>query len=366
MTNWKDELCRNITTVSELRTKLALSDDEARGMEEVVHYFPMSISRYYFSLIDPDDPHDPIRKMCVPATAGLDREGLLDTSGEQSNTVLPGMQHKYRETVMILSTNQCGMYCRYCFRRRLVGLSGNEVASHIDEMVDYVKDHPEISDILISGGDALLNDNSVIEEYLQKFSALPQLDFIRIATRTPVTFPCRINSDPELQALLAKYNQIKQLYVVTHFNHPHELSEESHQAVQTLQRLGIPVKNQTVLLQGVNDDPDTLSILLKGLTSWGIIPHYIFQCRPVLGVKSRFQVPLERGREIVNAANARQNGLGKSAQYTMSHVTGKITILGKNDAGEMVFQYRQAKNPADISRIFTRKLNSTDTWLEEL
>ena len=200
---------------------------------------------------------------------------------------------------------------------------------------------------------------------LKKMAALDQLDFIRFGTRTPVTFPQRILTDPELVSLLASYRGKKQIYVVTHFNHPREITPESTAAVRALQDAGVVVKNQTVFMRGINDDPLVLGTLLKQISALGIVQHYIFQCRPVQGVKSSFQVPLVEGSEIIQKALAMQNGLGKSADYTMSHVTGKIRILGKADDGKMVFQYKQAKDPARIGRIFTMDLDDTATWLPE-
>jgi KamA family protein len=364
MEKWMEELQNNITTVDELGQLLSLNAEEMKSMKELVQYYPMSVSRYYFSLIDKDDPDDPIRKMAIPEACEFDSEGLLDTSGEADNTVLTGMQHKYQETALILSSNQCAMYCRHCFRRRLVGLPGAEVAKHIDEMVAYIQDHPEINNVLISGGDALLNTNARLAEYLGKFSALPQLDFIRLGSRTPVTFPVRISSDTELLDILTTYSKKKTIYLVTHFNHPKELTPQAHEAIKALQQAGVVVKNQTVLMRGINDNAVLLAGLLRRITSWGIVQHYIFQCRPVMGVKNRFQVPLVDGSRIVNMANGLQNGLGKTADYTMSHVTGKIRILGTDETGNMVFQYHQAKNPANIGKIFIQSVSAAATWLD--
>ena len=202
-----------------------------------------------------------------------------------------------------------------------------------------------------------------IGEWLYALADIPQLDFIRIGTRTPVTFPDRISSDKRLLNTFREVCTRKQIYVVTHFNHPNEFTSRSIEAILDLQECGIIVKNQTVLLKGINDDPETLGKLLRMVTKNGIIQHYIFQCRPVTGVKNYFQVPIKKGCEIVRKANAMQNGLGKSAFYTMSHKTGKITILGEMD-GKMLFQYRQAKNSADIGRIFSMDISDEATWLE--
>ena len=192
---------------------------------------------------------------------------------------------------------------------------------------------------------------------------LEQLDFIRFGTRTPVTFPQRINGDRELLDIFTQYGASKQFYVVTHFNHPKEFTEEAKQAITNLQNTGVIVKNQTVLMKGINNDPKVLGQVLKKVSSWGIVQHDIFQCRPVMGVKSKFQVPLKDGVEIVRQANAMQNGLGKSADYTLSHVSGKIRVLGELN-NELVFQYKQAKREELIGEIFTMKVGN-DAWLPE-
>ena len=360
---WQKELLNNAVSPDEVAGLLRLSPDEVRAMEAVTGVFPMSVPRYYLSLIDPNDPDDPIRRLAIPE-GQLDEAGLLDTSGEGDNTVLTGMQHKYAETALILTTNQCAMYCRHCFRRRLVGLPSSEVRGNIPEMVRYVENHPRINNVLLSGGDALMLQNEELEEYLSAFSALKQLDFIRIGSRVPVTFPMRVTSDPELVGLLAKYCRVKQLYLVTHYNHPRELTDESKKAIKLFQGSGLIIKNQTVLLRGVNDSPEILGELLKGLTSIGVVPHYIFQCRPVKGMVNRFQLPIRQGSRIVSAALAMQNGLGKSVEYVMSHKTGKIAVLGENEQGEMLFKYKQAHDPSRIGSIFSCRLGDDDKWLE--
>ena len=194
----------------------------------------MFVNPYYLSLVDENDPEDPIRKLCIPADAELKAGGEMDTSGEHDNTVMTGMQHKYDATVLILSTNQCAMYCRHCFRKRLVGLSGDEIAEYISEMAQYVRQHEEINNVLVSGGDAFLNSNRTIRKYLEEFSGIEHLNLIRFGSRTPVVLPQRITTDPELVVMLTSYGKKKQIYVVTQFNHPRELTEEAAEAVHTL------------------------------------------------------------------------------------------------------------------------------------
>ena len=286
---------KNINRLNDLFVLLDLSPSEQKNIMEIAEKFPISIPAYYLSLINKEDKNDPIRKMAIPSEFEKDLEGTFDTSGEGDNTVITGMQHKYNETVMILSTNQCAMYCRHCFRKRLVGLSDEEIAKHFEEMAQYIKEHKEISNVLISGGDSLVNSNTKIEYLLKLFTSIDNLDFIRFGTRIPVVMPQRISEDLQLLEILKKYSKKKQIYIVTQFNHPNEVTEESKKAIKMLQKIGIVVKNQTVLLKGVNDDSHVLGSLLKKLTSIGVVPYYIFQCRPVKGVKGQFQVPFERG-----------------------------------------------------------------------
>ncbi|MEG0505828.1 MAG: KamA family radical SAM protein, partial [Raoultibacter sp.] len=280
-------------------------------------------------------------------------------------TFVTGLQHKYRETAMMLSTNECAMYCRHCFRKRLVGLPDEGIARDLDAAGTYIKAHPEITNILVSGGDALLNSNERIDAILMMLTSISHLDFIRIATRIPVSLPSRITSDNELLDILEKYQARKQLFVVTQFDHPREITPEATAAVQAVLSLGIPVRNQTVLLRGVNDDPYVLGDLLKKLTAIGAEPYYVFQCRPVSSVKSQFQVSLKEGIRIVEAAKALQNGMGKSFRYCMSHVTGKIEILGEMPDGTMAFKYHEAKDRSNLGRIFTREINDNQAWLDD-
>lgn len=364
--SWQKELENGIRSMDKLVQKLGLSPEEAARREEIAERFPMMITPYYLSLVDTSDPDDPIGRMCIPSTDELDPDGSFDTSGEASNTKLEGLQHKYGPTVLLLSTNQCAMYCRHCFRKRMVGLSEDELNRRADEAIAYVAAHEEVTNVLISGGDALMNPNSVIERYLDGLCAIDHLDFIRFGSRLPVTLPERIYGDPELLELFGTYVKKKALVVVTQFNHSRELTGEARKAVWALLSRGVQVRNQTVLLRGVNDRPEVLGELLAGLTRMGIAPYYIFQCRPVRGVKGRFQVPLAEGIGIVDGAKAMQNGLGKSVRYAMSHPRGKIEILGRlPGTEETIFKFHQNKYPEDSARIFTRKLSPTDTWLDE-
>lgn len=361
--DWKEILNSNYQSGDDVKEFLGLTEEEAQVMNRIAEEYPMFTNSYYLSLIDPANPDDPIRKMSIPSAWELAGGGDADTSGEGSNTVLPGMQHKYAQTALILSTSKCSMYCRHCFRKRMVGLTDDEIAQHLDDMAAYIKDHPSINNILISGGDSFMNSNARIAEYLEKFTALPQLDFIRFGTRMPVVLPQRITDDPELLSILENYGKLKQIYVVTQFNHPREVTPQAIAAVKALMKIGIVVKNQTVLLKGINDDPAVLGELLIRLSACGVVPYYIFQCRPVRGVLNHFQVPFERGYEIVDQAKAMQNGQGKCVRYALSHPTGKIEVIGKAPDGQMIFKYHQAKSPTDANRIFLQTVAPDQCWL---
>lgn len=366
---WHEEMRNCARTFDDLVRIGAFKESDRAQIESILERAPMAVPPYYLSLIDFSDPDDPIRKLAMPSALEADRAGSLDTSGEASNTVLPGLQHKYRESVMMLSTNACAMYCRHCFRKRLVGLDNapdmSGCARDLDAVHAYLMEHPDISNVLVSGGDALMNSNERIRAILDMLGSVETLDSIRIATRVPVSLPQRITTDDELVDILASYDGAAKLYMVTQFDHPREITPAATVAVEKVLSLGIPVRNQTVLLRGVNADVDTLAELLKCLVGIGVEPYYVFQCRPVTGVKSQFQVPLREGVRIVEGAKALQNGFGKAFKYCMSHVTGKIEILGELPDGKMAFKYHEAKDRANLGRIFVKDVASDQAWFED-
>ena len=365
--DWKTAEENMTTSAEQLKDILKLDDEETKKLEEIIDRYPLRITPYYLSLVDPEKGEkDPIRKMCVPSISESDMSGSFDTSGESSNTKVTGLQHKYHQTALILSTSVCAMYCRHCFRKRLVGDdSKGETKGQIAEMAEYVKSHPEITNVLISGGDALCNSNDVIREYLDTFTQIDSLDFIRIGTRIPVVLPERIYGDEELLDMFKEYGKKKQLFLVTQFNHPREITEESRRAVSALKEAGMVIRNQSVLLKGVNDDPVILATLFRGLTAMGVLPYYVFQCRPVTGVKGQFQVPIKRGIDIVQETMNLQNGQGRSVRYCMSHPRGKIQFIGKTETGRVIMKYHQAKYDSDAGRLFAVTLDDNECWLPE-
>jgi lysine 2,3-aminomutase len=357
-------LKKNIDTIEQLNGYVKISSEARDQIEQIIKIHPMRINPYYLSLINWNDPQDPIRKMAVPCSEELDLEGFYDTSGEAENTKMPGLQHKYSETALILATNRCAMYCRHCFRKRLVGLPSEEILSRFEDAAEYIRKHEEINNVLISGGDPLVLQNEIIASFLETLTSIDHLSFIRFGSRVPVTLPARLN-DPEMLGIFKKYSRgEKRVYVITQFNHPREITSQSIKAVSNLIEAGVILSNQTVLLRGVNDDPEILANLLNKLVSIGVAPYYIFQCRPVKRVKHHFQIPICDGVRIVERAKANCNGLSKRFKYAMSHKTGKIEILGILGE-EIFFKYHEAKNRENLGLMFKRPVDEKAGWLDD-
>jgi lysine 2,3-aminomutase len=362
MEAWKRELGQNITDLGELNHYINLDQEK---LQEVVENLPFSTTRYYLSLINPDDPDDPIRKMVIPTAEELSLEGDLDVGGESANTKFLGLQHKYDQTALILATHRCSSYCRYCFRKRMVGRSRKEILHNFSKAVDYIKEHEEISNVLITGGDPLVLDTSIISDFLKMLVKVEHLGFIRIGTRMPVVYPNRFLSDARLIKLLGIYNKFKKIFLVTHYNHPREITDLSRRAVRLLLKNSIGISNQTVLLKGVNDNAHTLASLQKMLTSTGIIPYYIFQCRPVMGTRQQFQVPLWKGMKIVDKARTLCDGHSKRFRYIMSHKTGKVEMVGIYE-DKFIMKYHQARDPENHNRMMMFRADKNARWLDDL
>jgi KamA family protein len=363
---WQSELKHNITSVDQLKQHFKFTPREEEILRKVVEIHPMSVSRYYMSLINKRDKKDPIRKMIVPAIEELNVAGTYDTSGEARSTKAHGLQHKYGETALILATNVCAAYCRFCFRKRLVGLPNKEILARFNDAMPYIRSHKEINNVLISGGDPLTLPTTIVEKFLKELTKIKHLDFIRIGSRIPVAFPDRILTDKSLPAMLKRHTaKDKRLYIVTHFNHPNEITDKSIGAIERLIEANIIVNNQTVLMKGVNDNAGTLATLMKKLVSIGVSPYYVFQCRPVSRVKSHFQVPFVRGLKVVEGAKKTLDGHSKRFKYCMSHYTGKVEILGI-EGDQIYMRYNQARYVKDRSRFFSKKVNSKAAWLDDL
>nr|WP_320115155.1 KamA family radical SAM protein [uncultured Desulfuromonas sp.] len=369
--DWQKELGNNITSVDELKTYLPLSYDEEADLRSVTQAHPLNIPRYYLSLIDKNDPDDPIRKMAVPAAeelvvAGAMGETTKDPYGDDKHDKGNGILHKYSYTALVVATEYCSMYCRHCFRKRMVGLPNHQTVENFHNAAKYIAAHPEITNVVISGGDPLLLPTRVIRKMLTALENIPHLNFVRIGSRAPVVFPIRF-ADEELIEVLRDFSRKKTLQMPTHFNHPAELTNEAAEAIQRVREAGVTVNNQAVFLRGVNDDVKTLTDLMNGLLRLGVNPYYLYQCMPVARVRHHFQVPLKQGVDIVDEARRRMDGYAKRFKFIIGHDIGKLEVCGRSGNTLVLKQiHARQEAPQECSRLLFRRLNDTGGWLDDL
>jgi len=341
-----------------------LSEQERTELKKVAERFAFRVNDYYLSLINWDDPDDPIRHIVIPNIQELEEWGRLDPSNEKAYTVIRGLEHKYNSVAVFLVTNKCDGLCRYCFRKRLFIESENEYLQDWDAAYQYVSEHQEVTNVLLTGGDALVLPTSRLEEILARLREIEHVNIIRLGTRIPSYNPYRVIDDPALLKAIEKYStKEKRIYVMTHFVHPRELTDAAVEGVNLLQKTGAKLANQTPLVRGVNDKAKVLAELLARLSFIGAIPYYIFQCRPAVGNKA-YTVPIEEGYEIVEQAKGRVSGLAKRARYTMSHSSGKIEIVGKT-RDLVYFRYHRAANDEDSGRFLAFKSNPNACWFDD-
>lgn len=370
-TGWQEELKQNITTVHDLENYLPLSHDERKDLQEVADRHPMNIPRYYLNLIDPNDPDDPIRKLAVPETdelilAGDMGETTGDPYGDDKHDKGNGILHKYPYTALVVATEYCSMYCRHCFRKRMVGLPNDQTVKSFQQAARYIAEHTEIKNVVMSGGDPLLLPTEALRKMLDALRGIEHLNYVRIGSRAPVVFPMRL-FDNELIDLLADFNRDKPLYVPTHFNHPNEITEEATEAVKRLRSAGVTVNNQAVLLRGVNDSVETLTELMDGLIQIGVNPYYLYQCMPVERVRHHFQVPLKDGVDLVDDARRKMDGYAKRFKFIIGHDIGKLEICGRID-DKLILKQLHARpgHQEESSRILVRQLTDNGGWLDDL
>ncbi|MBN2181964.1 MAG: KamA family radical SAM protein [Sedimentisphaerales bacterium] len=341
-----------------------LSNAEKAELKPVTEQFDFCCNEYYLSLIDPDDPDDPIRRIIIPAPSELDEWGRLDPSDEESYRIMPGLEHKYNSTVLMLVSSVCEGICRYCFRKRLFVDSQEDYLRDRRAAMEYIEQHPEITNVLLTGGDPFVLSPAKLEDILRDLSAIEHIRIIRIGTKVPAFNPYRITREPALPEMIKKYStERKKIYVMTHFVHPRELTDEAVRAVDMLQKAGAIVANQMPLIKDVNSDPEVLAELLANLSFIGAVPYYIFQCRPALGNRG-FTVPIEQGYEIIEQAKSLVSGLAKRVRYVMSHSTGKIEIVGKTE--DCVYlKYHRAANDLESGRFLALASNPNAYWLDD-
>jgi KamA family protein len=294
----------------------------------------------------------------------LDEWGRLDPSDEKSYTILPGLEHKYNSTALLLVSNVCDGICRYCFRKRVFIEPQSEYLRDLPAALAYIKQHHEITNILLTGGDPLVLTTSKLENIIRQLREIGHVKIIRIGTKMPAFNPSRIIDDPALLEMVNKYStKRKKIYFMTHFVHPRELTDLAVRAVRLLRKAGAIIANQMPLIRGVNDNPDVLAELLAELSFIGAVPYYIFQCRPAIGNKT-YTVPIERGYEIIEQAKAQVSGLAKRARFVMSHSSGKIEIIGKTEE-RVYFKYHRAASDEDSGRFLVFKSNPNACWLDD-
>jgi len=341
-----------------------LSEGQQTELKKIADRFPFRCNDYYLSLINWDNPNDPIRQIIIPHTQELDEWGRLDPSDEKSYTILPGMEHKYNSTVLLLVSNVCDGICRYCFRKRLFKGSHEDLLRDLPAAIEYIKEHTEITNVLLTGGDPLVLKTSKLENIISKLREIGHVQIIRIGTRVPVFNPYRILDDHDLVRMIDTYSTAaKKIYIMTHFDHPRELTEVAIKGLGLLEKCGAVLTNQMPLIRGVNDDPDVLAELLARLSFVGVVPYYIFQCRPALGNRA-YTVPIEEGYAIFEQAKGLVSGLAKRARFVMSHATGKIEVVGLSK--EFVyFKYHRAACDADSGRFLAFRRNPKAYWLDD-
>ncbi|MGC4068102.1 MAG: KamA family radical SAM protein [Polyangiaceae bacterium] len=307
--NWEDwrwQLRHRYRNERDLRVVLRLSEDESLALGGGAGALPLAITPYYASLLDPDNPEQPLRRTVIP-TCQESRHGFgeqADPLHEESHTVRPGLVHRYPDRVLFLVTDHCSVFCRYCTRSRLVGKDSDVSPSRRtwQAALDYIAEHHEVRDVLLSGGDPLTLPDQELEWLLSRLRGIEHVELLRIGTKVPMVLPQRVT--PQLVAMLAKYHP---LWISIHATHPDELTEESTEALTRLANAGIPLGSQTVLLRGINDDPDTLRRLLHGLVRRRVKPYYLYQCDPILG-SAHFRTPVKRGLQLIGSLRGHTTG----------------------------------------------------------
>lgn len=303
--DWKWQVKNRIETLEQLKKYISLTKEEEEGVKKSLATLRMAITPYYLTLIDPDNPDCPIRKQAIPTGSETHQSAadLLDPLHEDEDSPVPGLTHRYPDRVLLLITDMCSMYCRHCTRRRFAGQKDDESpANNIDRAIDYIARTPQVRDVLLSGGDALMVSDAKLESIIKKLRAIPHVEIIRIGSRTPVVCPQRITD--KLVDMLKQYHPI---WLNTHFNHPNEVTPEAITACERMANAGIPLGNQSVLLRGVNDCVNIMKRLVHLLVKMRVRPYYIYQCDLSMGLE-HFRTPVSKGIEIIEGLRGHTSG----------------------------------------------------------
>src|SRR5512139_447276 len=323
-TNWRWQLSNRLNTVDEFDKVIPLTDSEKKALS-APGLFRVDITPYFASLIDPEDPNDPVRKQVVPQeTEMVPFTAMMEDSlAEDRHSPVPGLVHRYPDRVLMLVTTQCATYCRYCTRSRIVGdPSATFSRAEFEMQIEYLKRTPQVRDVLLSGGDPLVLAPKILDEILSRLRQIPHIEIVRIGSRVPVFLPMRITD--ELCDMLQKYHP---LWMNIHVNHPNEISLELAQACDRLTRAGIPLGNQSVLLAGVNDNVHIMRQLVQDLVRIRVRPYYLYQCDLVHGA-GHFRTPVAKGIELMEGLRGHTSGFAVP-QYIVDAPGGggKIPVM---------------------------------------
>lgn len=369
--DWRWQTQNSVRSVRQLRKLLPFPADELEALGRLERDYKVAIPPYYFSLIDPTNPVDPIRLQSVPSPLEAVNESgyeLEDPLDEDKDSPVPGLTHRYPDRVLMVTTPNCSMYCRYCTRKRATLTRGGweGISADDERMIDYVRRTETIRDVIISGGDPLTLPLGKLRYYLDNLKAIEHVDVVRIGTRVPVTLPQRLY-DNELLDLL---ESAEKLYIQTHFNHPREITPEAARVCKSLLRRGMMINNHSVLLKGVNDSLETMRELLRGLLRIKVRPYYIFHCDPVTGA-GHFRTSVWTGLEIMEGLRGHMSGIGIPTYVVDSpHGGGKIPMMPNylvsmsNDAvvlrnyEGMLIRYQAEDKPATTEPTITRGVSS--------
>ncbi|WP_339062955.1 KamA family radical SAM protein [Tepidibacillus marianensis] len=350
--------------ITDIDQIVQIPKEERVILKRITKKFAFRVNEYYLSLINWKDPNDPIRRLVIPNQGELMEYGRWDASNEESNYVVPGCQHKYKTTALLIVSEVCGAFCRYCFRKRLFRNDIQEAMSDVEPGLQYISEHPEINNVLLTGGDSLILATLKLRMIIERLRSIDHVKVIRLGSKLPVFNPMRIYEDQALLDLIKEFSTPeKRIYVMAHINHPQEITNEAKKAFQALHEAGAIVVNQTPILKGINDDPVVLGELLDKLSWAGVTPYYFFINRPVAG-NHDFVLPLERVYRIVEQAKARTSGLGKRVRLSMSHSSGKIEILAIED-GKAYLKYHQSKH-GEYGKFMVLDCPKDATWFDDL
>jgi lysine 2,3-aminomutase len=349
--------------ISDVHKMDELTEKEKKEFDPIQEKFAFRTNSYYNSLIDWDDPDDPLRRIIIPSKEENVEWGELDASSEHKYQVAPGLEHKYKTTALLLCNDVCAAYCRFCFRKRLFQNENEEVEKDVSQGIQYIREHEEINNVLLTGGDPLSLSTRRLRDTFESLSEIKHVKIVRLGTKVLGFNPFRVLNDEAFVSLIEEFSQFFQINFMLHYNHPRELTEESLKAVRMIKRAGANTVNQTPIIRGVNDDPEVLRELLEKLSFNGIQPYYVFGCRPTEG-NMLYSVPMEEAFLIYQDARKKVSGLAKTARFVMSHSSGKIEIMGIHNKKVLMKKYNY-HNCDENEEVMIFNSNPEAHWLDD-